>query len=131
YALSSGYYDAYYKKAQQVRRLIKESFDRTFERFDVLLSPTSPSTAFRIGEKVDDPLTMYLCDIATLPANLAGIPGLVLPCGISTEDEKPLPVGLQLLAGQLKDAVLIKSAFALEQVLPPASYESPVLKAAI
>lgn len=131
YALSSGYYDAYYKKAQQVRRLIKESFDRTFERFDVLLSPTSPSTAFKIGEKVDDPLTMYLCDIATLPANLAGIPGLVLPCGISTIEEKPLPVGLQLLAGQLKDAVLIKTAFALEQVLPPATYESPVLKAAI
>ena len=74
---------------------------------------------------------MLFRSIATLPANLAGIPGLVLPCGISTIEEKPLPVGLQLLAGQLKDAVLIKTAFALEQVLPPATYESPVLKAAI
>ena len=81
YALSAGYYDAYYGKAQKVRTLIIRDFERAFERFDVLLSPTSPTTAFRIGEKTDDPLAMYLNDIFTIPANLAGVPAISVPCG--------------------------------------------------
>ena len=112
YALSSGYYDAYYKKAQQVRRLIKEEFDKQFSKYDLLLSPTSPSVAFPIGEKVDDPLTMYLSDIATIPANLAGIPGISLPCGFGDNN---LPIGLQLLGPALSDAQLLQAAHAFEQ----------------
>ncbi len=127
YALSTGYYDAYYKKAQQVRRLIKESFDRVFSDYDVLLSPMSPTVAFKIGEKVDDPLSMYLSDIATLPVNLAGLPGLSVPCGFS--DDK-MPIGLQLMAGQLSDALLIRSGFALEQAFREENcLRSPVLEA--
>lgn len=112
YALSSGYYDAYYKKAQQVRRLIKEEFDKQFGKFDLLISPTSPSVAFQIGAKVDDPLTMYLSDIATIPANLAGIPGISLPCGFGDNN---LPIGLQLLGPALADAKLLQAAHAFEQ----------------
>jgi len=92
YALSSGYYDAYYVKAQRVRTLIRRELDAAFERFDVLLTPTSPTPAFRIGEKVDDPLAMYLNDVCTLPINIAGIPGMSIPCGFVAG----LPVGLQI-----------------------------------
>ncbi len=112
YALSSGYYDAYYKKAQQVRRLLKENFDAAFQKCDIVLSTTSPTTAFKIGEQVDDPLTMYLNDIATIPANLAGLPGISIPCGL---DSRHLPIGLQLLGPQLSDARLIEVAYAYEQ----------------
>jgi aspartyl-tRNA(Asn)/glutamyl-tRNA(Gln) amidotransferase subunit A len=112
YALSSGYYDAYYKKAQQVRRLIKEEFDKKFASFDLLISPTAPSTAFEIGAKSDDPLAMYLSDIATIPANLAGIPGVSLPCGFG---EGGMPIGLQILAPALGDAVALRAAYAFEQ----------------
>lgn len=112
YALSSGYYDAYYKKAQQVRRLIKEEFDKQFKNVDLLISPTAPSVAFEIGAKVDDPLTMYLSDIATIPANLAGIPGISLPCGFG---QNKLPIGLQLLAAPLHDATALRAAYAFEQ----------------
>jgi aspartyl-tRNA(Asn)/glutamyl-tRNA(Gln) amidotransferase subunit A len=112
YALSSGYYDAYYKKAQQVRRLIKEEFDNQFKSLDLLITPTAPSVAFEIGAKVDDPLTMYLSDIATIPANLAGIPGISLPCGFG---EANMPIGLQILAPPLADATALQAAHAFEQ----------------
>lgn len=112
YALSSGYYDAYYKKAQQVRRLIKNDFDSVFESCDVLISPTSPTVAFKIGEKTDDPLSMYLSDIATIPANLAGLPGISIPAGLGKDK---LPIGLQILGNTLSDEVVLKVAHAFQQ----------------
>lgn len=112
YALSSGYYDAYYRKAQQVRTLIKQDFDRAFERFDVLVAPTSPTTAFRLGEKTDDPMAMYLSDVCTLPVNVAGLPGISIPCGF---DAKGLPVGLQLIGKPFDEATLLRAAFSYEQ----------------
>jgi aspartyl-tRNA(Asn)/glutamyl-tRNA(Gln) amidotransferase subunit A len=115
YALSSGYYDAYYGQAQKVRTLISGDFERAFEKADVLLSPTSPTTAFRLGEKLDDPLAMYLNDIATIPANLAGIPGISVPAGLAEEDN--LPVGLQVLAPATADDRLYRVGAALEALL--------------
>ncbi len=112
YALSSGYYDAYYKKAQQVRHLIKNDFDKVFETVDVLLSPTCPYTAFEIGSKVEDPLSMYLTDIGTISANLAGIPGMSIPCGF---DNSGMPVGMQLLAPALQEEKLLNIAYNFEQ----------------
>jgi aspartyl-tRNA(Asn)/glutamyl-tRNA(Gln) amidotransferase subunit A len=112
YALSSGYYDAYYLKAQKVRTLIKEDFERAFERFDVLAAPTSPTTAFRLGEKTQDPLAMYLSDVCTLPVNMAGLPGISLPCGF---DARGLPVGLQLIGRAFDEPTLLRAAFAYEQ----------------
>ncbi len=112
YALSTGYYDAYYKKAQQVRRLLKEDFDRIFKTCDILLAPTAPSQAFKLGDKTDDPLQMYLTDIATIPANLAGLPGISLPCGTGNDG---MPIGLQLMGAQLSDALVLKAAYAFEQ----------------
>jgi len=127
YALSSGYYDAYYKKAQQVRHLIKNDFDEIFKKVDFVVCPTSPSAAFKFGEKTDDPLTMYLSDIATIPANLAGIPGISLPCGFSSEG---LPLGLQLLGPALSDALLLKGAYAFEQSTDFHEKKAPVLLSA-
>jgi len=112
YALSAGYYDAYYLKAQQVRTLIKQDFDLALSEVDVIACPTSPTTAFRIGEKADDPLSMYLADIFTLSLNLAGICGLSLPCGF---DGIGLPVGLQLIAGAFAEETILGAAFAYEQ----------------
>ena len=112
YALSAGYYDAYYLKAQQVRTLIKQDFDLALAEVDVIACPTSPTTAFRIGEKADDPLSMYLADIFTLSLNLAGICGLSLPCGF---DGAGLPVGLQLIAGAFAETRLLQTAYAYEQ----------------
>lgn len=112
YALSAGYYDAYYKKAQQLRRLIKEDFDRAFEKADILISPTCPNTAFEIGSKIEDPLSMYLTDIGTISANLAGIPGMSLPCGY---DSDGMPIGLQILAPALKEETLFNLAYNFEQ----------------
>ena len=112
YVLSSGYYDAYYRKAQKVRRLIKEDFDKAFSGVDCIVTPTSPGTAFRNGEKVDDPLQMYLSDIFTTSANLAGIPGFSIPCG---NDRKGLPVGLQILGKQFDEQTLLNVAYALEK----------------
>ncbi len=112
YALSSGYYDAYYLKAQKVRTLIKRDFERAFERVDFLLTPTAPTAAFKIGEKMQDPLTMYLSDILTIPCNLAGIPGVSLPCGFT---RRGLPVGLQLLGKPFDEETILRAAFAFEQ----------------
>ncbi|MCX6397582.1 MAG: Asp-tRNA(Asn)/Glu-tRNA(Gln) amidotransferase subunit GatA [Propionibacteriales bacterium] len=115
YALSSGYYDAYYGQAQKVRTLISQDFEAAFAKADVLVSPTAPTTAFKIGEKLDDPLAMYLNDVATIPANLAGIPGLSLPAGLAPEDG--LPVGFQILAPALADDRLYRVGAALEALL--------------
>jgi aspartyl-tRNA(Asn)/glutamyl-tRNA(Gln) amidotransferase subunit A len=112
YALSAGYYDAYYLKAQQVRTLIKADFDAALAGVDVLACPTSPTTAFRIGEKTDDPLSMYLSDIFTLSLNLAGLPGISLPCGFDTGG---LPIGLQLIAGAFREDLLLRTAYVYEQ----------------
>ena len=111
YALSSGYYDAYYLKAQKVRTLIKRDFDEAFQRFDVLAAPTSPTVAFKVGERVDDPLAMYASDICTIPVNLAGLPGISVPCGFSQD----LPVGLQLIGKPLGEEMLLRVAYAYEQ----------------
>ncbi len=115
YALSSGYYDAYYGQAQKVRRLIAQDFERAFEVADVLVSPTAPTTAFKIGEKLDDPMAMYLNDVATIPANLAGIPGMSVPNGLADEDG--LPTGFQILAPATKDERLYAVGSALEREL--------------
>lgn len=112
YALSAGYYDAYYLKAQQVRTLIKQDFAAALREVDVIACPTAPTTAFRIGEKADDPLSMYLADIFTLSLNLAGLPGLSLPCGF---DGSGLPIGLQLIAGAFEEETLLRAAFGYEQ----------------
>jgi len=112
YALSAGYYDAYYLKAQKVRTLIKQDFDVAFEQVDVIVTPTSPTTAFRIGEKADDPLQMYLSDIFTLSMNLAGICGLSLPCGF---DDAGLPIGLQVMGPAFGEERVLRVAYAYEQ----------------
>ena len=112
YALSSGYYDAYYLKAQKVRTLIKKDFDEAFQKVDAIVTPTAPTAAFKIGEKIDDPLQMYLSDIFTISANLAGIPGISLPCGFS---KKGLPIGLQLLAKPFAEEVLLRIAYTYEK----------------
>ena len=112
YALSAGYYDAYYKKASQIRTLIKADFVQAFEVCDIVLSPVTPTPAFKIGENTDDPLTMYLSDIFTLSANLAGIPGLSVPCGFSGNG---LPIGLQLLGNYFDEQTLLNAAYAFEQ----------------
>jgi len=111
YALSSGYYDAYYLKAQKVRTLIIQEFKSVFERFDAIVTPTTPTTAFKFGEKIDDPLKMYLNDIFTMPANIAGIPAISVPCGISGG----MPVGLQIMGDAMMEEKILKIAFAYEQ----------------
>lgn len=113
YALSSGYYDAYYKKAQQMRALVTEDFKKAFEQVDVLISPTCPNTAFELGAKASDPLSMYLTDIATISANLAGIPGISIPAGF---DKDGMPIGLQILAPQLQEGKLFNMSYQFEQV---------------
>jgi aspartyl-tRNA(Asn)/glutamyl-tRNA(Gln) amidotransferase subunit A len=112
YALSAGYVDAYYKKAQQVRTLIRRDFDRAFERVDVLLTPTSPTTAFGFGAHADDPLAMYLADLLTIPANMAGLPAISVPCGF---DAQGLPIGLQLITNVLEEPRLLQVAHHYEQ----------------
>ena len=115
YALSSGYYDAYYGSAQKVRTLIARDFDAAFDQVDVLISPTAPTTAFKLGDKLDDPLAMYLNDVATIPANLAGVPGLSLPSGLADEDG--LPAGVQILAPAMADDRLYNVGAAIEAML--------------
>lgn len=111
YALSSGYYEAYYKKAQQVRTLIKRDFDEAFKDVDAILTPTTPTPAFRIGEKVSDPLQMYLSDIFTIPANLAGVPAISIPCGFTPDG---LPVGLQIMGRPFDEGTILRIAYAYE-----------------
>jgi len=118
YALSAGYYDAYYLKAQKVRTLIKRDFDLAFERFDVLVTPTSPTVAFRLGEKVEDPLQMYLSDVFTLSMNLAGICGISIPCGFAhngLEETNGLPVGMQIMGPAFGEETVLRVAYAYEQ----------------
>ncbi len=112
YALSSGYYDAFYKKASQVRTLIKEDFARAFAACDLMVSPVTPTPAWKIGDKADDPLALYLSDILTLSANLAGIPGMSVPCGFSSQG---LPIGMQLQAAHFNEEILLRAAYNLEQ----------------
>jgi aspartyl-tRNA(Asn)/glutamyl-tRNA(Gln) amidotransferase subunit A len=112
YALSSGYYDAYYKKAQQVRTLIKSDFEKAFEKVDVIITPTTPTPAFKIGEKTQDPLQMYLTDIFTISVNLAGVPGMSVPCGFTSQN---LPIGLQIIGKHFDEATILKLAYAYEQ----------------
>ncbi|MEB6549817.1 Asp-tRNA(Asn)/Glu-tRNA(Gln) amidotransferase subunit GatA [Heyndrickxia sporothermodurans] len=111
FALSSGYYDAYYKKAQQVRTLIKNDFEDVFEKYDVIIGPTTPTPAFKIGEKTSDPLTMYANDVLTIPVNLAGVPGISVPCGFTNG----LPLGLQIIGKHFDEATIYKVAHAFEQ----------------
>lgn len=112
FALSSGYYDAYFRRACQVRRMIKNDFDRVFKECDVILGPISPTTAFKMGEKAADPIKMYLNDILTIPCNLAGLPGISVPCG---RDEKGLSIGLQIIAPQFADGLVLKVGSAFER----------------
>ncbi|MFO1436066.1 MAG: amidase [Gammaproteobacteria bacterium] len=112
YALSAGYYDAYYLKALKVRRLIRNDFDAAFKSCDVIIGPTSPTTAFRIGEKTDDPVTMYLSDIYTIAVNLAGLPGMSIPCGFAGG----LPIGLQIIGKHFDEARMLNIAHQYQQI---------------
>ena len=112
YALSSGYYDAYYLKGQKARTLIKSDFDRAFETVDVIVTPTSPTPAFKVGERTADPLQMYLSDVLTTPSSLAGLPGISVPCGLTSGG---LPIGLQMLAAPFKEGKVLNAAYTFEQ----------------
>ncbi len=112
YVLSSGYYDAYYKKAQQVRTLVTQEFDRIFKKYDVILTPTSPNVAFEIGTKSNNPLEMYLADICTVSVNIAGLPGISIPCGV---DSKGMPIGMQLIGNRFAEETILNAAYTYEQ----------------
>ena len=112
YVLSSGYYDAYYKKAQQVRTLVKKEFDKAFEKYDVLLTPTSPTVAFEMGTRSENPLEMYLADICTVSVNIAGLPGISIPCGVNGEN---MPIGMQLIGNKFEEEKILNAAYAFEQ----------------
>jgi len=111
YALSAGYYDAYYLKAQKVRTLIKQEFDQAFEKYDALVTPTSPIVPFKLGEKLEDPMQMYLSDVCTLPINIAGIPAISIPAGFAVN----LPIGMQIIGKPFSEEILLRIAFAYEQ----------------
>lgn len=112
YVLSSGYYDAYYKKAQKVRTVIKDAYNKLFEKYDLLLTPTSPTTAFKIGEKTENPLEMYLADICTVPVNIGGLPGMNIPCAL---DRNGMPIGFQLIAKPFNEEAIFRAAYTYEQ----------------
>ena len=112
YVLSSGYYDAYYKKAQQVRTLVKKEFDKAFEKYDILITPTSPSVAFDIGARSNNPLEMYLADICTVSINIAGLPGISIPCGVNSEG---MPIGMQIIGKQFSEETILNAAYTYEQ----------------
>ena len=112
YVLSSGYYDAYYKKAQQVRTLVKREFDKAFEKYDVLLTPTSPTVAFEMGTRSNNPLEMYLADICTVSVNIAGLPGISIPCGVNSEN---MPIGMQLIGNKFEEEKILNAAYAFEK----------------
>jgi aspartyl-tRNA(Asn)/glutamyl-tRNA(Gln) amidotransferase subunit A len=113
YVLSSGYYDAFYLKAQKARTLIKDDFNKVFDKYDAILSPTTPTTAFKFGEKSKDPINMYMCDIATIPANMAGLPGMSLPCGFS---KKGMPIGFQIVTKALDEETMLRIGHNYQQV---------------
>ena len=115
FVLSSGYYDAYYLKALRTKALIKQAFDRAFETYDILLGPTAPATAPKLGESLKDPIKMYLGDIYTISANLAGLPGISLPCGT---DSRGLPIGLQLIGNCFEEKKLFRAAYGFEKTRP-------------
>lgn len=112
YVLSSGYYDAYYKKAQQVRTLVRKDFEEAFKKYDFLLTPTAPNVAFKIGSKTKDPLEMYLADICTVPVNIAGLPGISIPCGVNQEG---MPIGMQLIGPRFGEQTILQAAYTFEQ----------------
>ena len=112
YVLSSGYYDAYYLKAQKVRRLIKKDFDDAYSKVDAILTPSTPSSAFKIGEKTDDPISMYINDIFTVPVNLAGLPGISIPAGF---DKKGYPLGLQIIGKAFDEQTILNIAYSMEE----------------
>jgi aspartyl-tRNA(Asn)/glutamyl-tRNA(Gln) amidotransferase subunit A len=126
YSLSAGYYEAYYGQAQKVRTLVIRDYEQAFERFDVIVSPTSPTTAFRIGERTDDPVAMYLSDIFTIPADLAGVPSISIPCGT---DRAGLPIGLQFTGKVLDEPTILRVAHAFEHDLGWAASPSLLLRA--
>jgi aspartyl-tRNA(Asn)/glutamyl-tRNA(Gln) amidotransferase subunit A len=123
YALSAGYYDAYYLKAQRVRTLIRMDFQKALETCDALVTPVAPTTAFRLGEKTEDPLTMYLSDIFTISVNLAGLPALALPCGF---DKAGLPIGLQIIGRPFDEATVLRVGHAYEQATPWREKQPPL-----
>lgn len=127
YALSAGYYDAYYLKAMKARTLVKQDFDRAFENFDLIVSPTAPTPAFKLGEMTDDPLQMYLSDVFTIPASLAGLPGVSIPCGFSGGG---LPIGLQLLGKPFDEESVLRAAYAFEQSAALHDLRPPLMKGA-
>ena len=125
YVLSSGYYDAYYKKAQQVRTLVKNEFAKSFEKYDCILTPTSSNVAFDIGSKINDPLEMYLSDVCTVPVNIAGLPGISVPCGVNKEG---MPIGFQLIGNHFKEETILNAAYAYEQVTKFREHYKPEFK---
>lgn len=125
YVLSSGYYDAYYKKAQKVRTLVMNEFNKGFEKYDVILTPTSPTVAFDIGSKSDNPLEMYLADICTVSVNIAGLPGISIPCGV---DKEGMPIGMQLIGNKFCEETILNAAYTFEQVIKFRENYKPKLK---
>jgi aspartyl-tRNA(Asn)/glutamyl-tRNA(Gln) amidotransferase subunit A len=123
YALSAGYYDAYYKKAQQLRTLFRQDFHQAFTQCDVLLAPVSPTAAFRLGERLEDPLQMYLADVFTIPVNLAGLPAMSIPCGFTRQQ---LPIGLQLIAPPFRETTLLQVAAAFEAATDFHTHKPPL-----
>jgi aspartyl-tRNA(Asn)/glutamyl-tRNA(Gln) amidotransferase subunit A len=119
FVLSSGYYDAYYVKALKVKALIKQAYDKAFEKYDIILGPVAPTTALDMGASLSDPLKMYLGDIYTVPVNLAGLPGISLPCGY---DRNGMPIGLQMVGDAFSEKTLIRAAYSFEQTR---TYQSP------
>ena len=114
FALSAGYYEAYYRKARQVRALIKKDFEDAFKKVDVIVGPTAPTVAFKLGEKINDPLSMYLEDVYTVAINLAGIPAISIPCGFVKKGGKDLPVGLQIIGKHFDEASILRTAYNYE-----------------
>ena len=125
YVLSSGYYDAYYKKAQKVRTLVMNEFNKAFEKYDVIVTPTSPTVAFDIGGKVDNPLAMYLADICTVSVNIAGLPGISIPCGV---DSNGMPVGMQIIGNKFQEETILNAAYTYEQATKFREQHKPQLK---
>ena len=125
YVLSSGYYDAYYKKAQKVRTVIKKEFEKLFEKFDMLLTPTSPTVAYKIGTKSNNPLEMYLADLCTVSVNIAGLPGISIPCGV---DSQGMPIGLQLIGKPFDEESIIQAAYTYEQEIKFRENNKPTFK---